>query len=256
MTATPDDAVHVREPGRWSVRDPAAHNRGVRRMFARIARVYDLMNHLLSLDRDRAWRRRLVDRLAPGTPLVLDLCAGTGDLGLAALRRGRARRVVAADFTPAMLRAGRRKGLGRAVPAVAADTQRLPFRDACADAVVVGFGVRNLADLRAGLAEMRRVLRPGGRLLVLDFFRDDPAARGPARGKPAWVRWLLDRLLPLAGRVVARDRDAYGYLAASMDRFVTPAELAALMREAGFTAIATERLTLGIAHIVDGEVAT
>lgn len=247
----------VHERGRDGVvQDPAAHDRVVRSMFARIARVYDFMNHALSFNRDRAWRRDLVRALDPGTDLLVDLCAGTGDLGLAALRGGRCRRVVAADFTPAMLAAGRGKGLGAQIPAVAADAQALPLRDGCADAVAVGFGVRNLADLRRGLAEMRRILRPGGRLLVLDFFRDDPAAAGEGRGAARPLRRGLDLALPLAGRLLGRDHAAYAYLAASRDRFVTPAEFAALLGEFGFRDILVRRQTLGIAHLIGGRLGT
>lgn len=256
MSAAPDlervpDRVHER--GRDGVvRDPAAHDRAVRAMFARIARVYDFMNHALSFNRDRAWRRDLVRALDPGTELLVDLCSGTGDLGLAALRGGRCRRVVAADFTPAMLAAGRGKGLGGEIPAVAADAQALPLRDGCADAVAVGFGVRNLADLRRGLAEMRRVLKPGGRLLVLDFFRDDPAAAGAGRGAARPLRRALDLALPAAGRLLGRDRAAYAYLADSRDRFVTPAEFAALLDEFGFRDVLMRRQTFGIAHLIGG----
>ena len=235
------------------VGDPAAHDRAVRGMFGRIARVYDFMNHALSFSRDKAWRRHTVARLAPGTGDLLDLCAGTGDLGLAALAAGRCRRAVAADFTHAMLAAGAGKGVGTLVPAVTADTQRLPLRDACFDAVTVGFGVRNLADLRLGLTEMRRVLRPGGRLLVLDFFRRDPSAAGESRGAPAAVQWWLDATVPLAGRLLGRDRDAYAYLTASMDRFVTPDEFAALLAELGFADVFVERQTCGIAHLIGGD---
>ena len=234
------------------VGDPVAHDRAVRDMFSRISRVYDPMNHVLSFDRDRAWRRRLVAHLDADTRVLLDLCAGTGDLALEALRAGRCRRAVAADFCPDMMVAGRAKGLIDRVPALGADAARLPLRDGCVDAVAVGFGVRNWADLRRGLDECARVLRPGGRLLVLDFFRDDPAAAGDSRGKPAPLRWWLDRAVPAAGRLLGRDRAAYTYLTESMERFVTPDGLVALLGAAGFTDAFVERLTFGIAHLVGG----
>jgi len=224
----------------------------VRGMFARISRVYDFMNHFLSLNRDRAWRRDLVAGLDADTWELLDLCAGTGDLGLEARAAGRCREVFALDFTHAMLCAGAGKGLARpgGVPAVTADAQELPLQNSCADAAVVGFGIRNLGDLRRGVAEVKRVLRPGGQFLVLEFFRDDPRAVGEARGAPGPIRWLLNTALPFLGRLVGRDGSAYGYLAVSMSRFLTPEEYAALLREHGFVEVSIRRLTFGIAHIV------
>jgi len=252
----PRASIHERDRADWTVADPRAHDRTVRGMFARIARVYDFMNHLLSFNRDKAWRRALVSRLDADTWELLDLCAGTGDLGLEALRAGRCREVIAADFTHAMLVAGAGKGLARpgGVPAVTSDAQALPLRDACVDAVVVGFGVRNVADLRRCLREVRRVLRPGGQFHVVEFFRDDPAARGEARGPAAPVRWFLNRTLPLMGRLAGNDESAYGYLAVSMQRFLTPREYAALLEEHGFGEVTIDRMTLGIAHVVGGRV--
>ncbi len=253
----PRASMHERDRSAWTVADPGAHDRTVRGMFSRIAGVYDFMNHFLSLNRDKAWRRRLVANLDRDTWELLDLCAGTGDLGLEALRAGRCREVVAADFTHAMLAAGASKGLARpgGVPAVTADAQDLPLRDACVDAVVVGFGVRNIADLKRGLTEARRVLRPGGQLYVVEFFRDDPHADGEARGPRGPVRWMLNTALPFLGRAVGRDGSAYGYLAVSMQRFLTPTEYAALLGELGFTDVTIERMTFGIAHVVGGRLA-
>ena len=245
-------SVHERSTGDWTVADPAAHDRRVRGMFARIAGVYDFMNHFLSFNRDKAWRREVVRRLDADTDLLLDLFAGTGDLGRAALDGGRARRVVAADFCTEMLRAGGGKGLGGELPAVTADAQRLPLRDGCVDALSAGFGVRNLGDLKRGVAEARRVLRPDGRLLVLDFFRADPGAEGEARGVPPLVRWYLDTIVPLLGRAFGDRHAAYTYLPASMGRFVTPREFAGLLDDAGFDEIFIARQTLGIAHIIGG----
>ncbi len=240
----------------------AGRARAVRDMFGRIAAVYDRMNHLLSLNLDRRWRRRLAERLDEDAWEVLDLCAGTGDLSLDILAAGRGRLVLGADFCRPMLAraaakarrpaAGASPAIPRRLALLAADALALPLPDGAVDAVTVGFGVRNLADLQGGLAEMTRVLRPGGQLLVLDFFRDDPDATGPWRGAPPAVRRLLDALLPPAGRLLARAGPAYAYLARSVAVFVTPSHLAGLLREAGYEEIFAERETLGVAHLVGG----
>jgi ubiquinone/menaquinone biosynthesis methyltransferase len=183
---------------------------------------------------------------------LLDLCAGTGDLGLACLAAGRARSVLAVDFVPEMLRGiGGKRGAERVAP-IAGDGLRLPLPDASVDAVVAGFGVRNLADPAAGAREMTRVLRPGGQVLVLEFFRADAAARGSARGPAAPVRWLLGRALPALGRTLARDEAAYAYLPGSMDRFLSVPEYLDVLRAAGLEDLVAERLTLGVAHLVGG----
>jgi demethylmenaquinone methyltransferase/2-methoxy-6-polyprenyl-1,4-benzoquinol methylase len=244
--------VHGRRRDTWAVRDPDLHAREVRGMFARIAGVYDLMNHLLSLNLDRRWRRRVAARLDGDCWEVLDLCAGTGDLALACRAAGRGRELLAADFCAGMLRRARDKRDGGKLRLVAADALRLPLAACSVDAVVIGFGVRNFADVRRGLAEITRVLRPAGQLLVLDFFRDDPGAAEAWRGKPAAVRGALDWLVPLAGRLVGRDGAAYRYLRDSMAEFLTPAEFADLLRDAGYVEIFAERQTLGIAHLIGG----
>lgn len=250
MTRLPE--IHDRDAATGRVQDADAHARAVRNMFTRISGVYDRMNGLLSASLDRRWRRRLAARLDPDTATLLDLCAGTGDLGLACLGLGRARTVLAVDFVPQMLvRIGAKRGADAVWP-VAGDGLALPLPDACVDAVVVGFGVRNLADPAAGVREMLRVVRPGGQVLVLEFFRADPEAGGPARGPAAPVRRLLAALLPIAGRLAARDEAAYAYLPGSMDRFLSAAQYAALLQREGGREVFVERLTLGIAHLIGG----
>ena len=252
--------IHDRSRDTWTVRDPKAHARSVRGMFARIAGVYDFMNHLLSLNLDRRWRRRLVGCIDADAWEVLDLCAGTGDLAVACLRAGRGRLLLVSDFCPEMLERGRGKGLGtplrgrdgidRSSLLLAADAHTLPLRDVSCDAVMVAFGVRNLADVRGGLLEMARVLRPGGQLLVLEFFRADPAATGERRGPSTLLRWWLAATLPLFGRLFADDGSAYGYLPASMGRFLSVSEFAALLAECGLADVEVERQSLGVAHLV------
>jgi demethylmenaquinone methyltransferase/2-methoxy-6-polyprenyl-1,4-benzoquinol methylase len=244
--------IHGRQAGSWAVRDTEAHGREVRSMFARISGVYDFMNHLLSLNRDKAWRRNVAARLDHDVWEVLDVCSGTGDLALECRRQGKGRAWIAADFCPEMLVGSRGKpGSAQLVPA-AADAMNLPFRARSVDAVTVGFGVRNFADVRRGLEEIVRVLRPGGQLVVLEFYRDDPQGSGEARGVPGLIRFGLNTVIPLLGKIVGGDRSAYSYLPHSMGEFLTPEEFRNLLAEFGFRETFIERQTFGIAHIVGG----
>jgi len=224
--------------------------RYVRGMFASIAPRYDLLNHLLSMNIDRRWRRKAVDRLdwerAPGG-LYLDACAGTLDLAVELERRDAfSGRVVGADFTLPMLQGGQRKVDGRAVDPLCADTLHLPFPDATFHGATVGFGVRNLADLDAGLRELARVLKPGARLVILEF--TTPRWQ-PLRG--LYLTYFR-RILPLVGRLVSKHSDAYSYLPASVLAFPEPPELAERMDRAGFETLEWTRLTGGIVAIHSG----
>jgi len=221
----------------------------VRAMFNRVAPRYDFLNHLLSFNQDRRWRARTVRRLAevlrrPGAR-VLDLCCGTGDL-LAALQGNCRRPVLGCDFSPAMLTEARRKNPGCAL--VEADALRLPLADGSLDLVTIAFGFRNLADYRAGLAEIRRVLRPGGALAILEFSQPP---------HPLWAA-LYDFysrcLLPLIGGLISGDASAYRYLPASVRRFPSPAGLAEEMRAAGFAEVTCELLSGGIVAVHLGRV--
>jgi len=217
----------------------------VRSMFGSIAGRYDLLNHLLSANRDRAWRRRAVELLPDeSTAKVLDLCGGTGDLTVEMLRRGRAGWVACCDFTHAMLtradRKFRRRGLAGRSCVLEADALRLPFADGAFDAVTVAFGVRNLVDLDAGLREMARVLRPGGTLVVLEF----STPSGPVLSR--LYRWYLHRWLPRFGDTVSGESGPYGYLARTIAGFPDPASLAGRIRDAGFAGCEWTTATGGI----------
>jgi demethylmenaquinone methyltransferase / 2-methoxy-6-polyprenyl-1,4-benzoquinol methylase len=226
---------------------PSDKRRYVREMFTAIAPRYDLLNHLLSLNVDRGWRRRAVNRLVweeRAGGVFLDACAGTLDLAAElANRRGFSGRVVGADFAPAMLRRGAGKARQGGVRAVAADALALPFADATFDGVTVGFGVRNLADLDAGLGELRRVLREGRRAVILDFTTPPWA--------PLRKLYLLyfRRVLPLLGGAISGHPEAYAYLPASVEAFPAPAAMAARMGAAGFRHCGFDLLTGGIAAI-------
>ena len=229
--------------------EKAAH---VRRMFSSIAPRYDLLNHVLSLNIDRLWRRRAVNRLgwerAPeGT--YLDNCAGTLDLSVELAKRPAFRgRVVGSDFTYAMLENGVRAGktAGGSIGPACADALALPYPDASFDGATVGFGVRNLADLDAGLREMARVLRPGARLVVLEF--TTPGWQ-PFRG--LYFFYFL-KVLPLVGRMVSKHSSAYSYLPESVMNFPEPPELARRMEAAGFGSVRWESLSGGIAALHHG----
>ena len=213
---------------------------GVRAMFDRIAPVYDAMNRAMTLGLDQRWRRATVSAaVAPGNK-VLDACCGTGDLALAAVRAGG--RVTGSDFSERMLDRARRKST--AVEWVLGDVTALPFADAGFDAATVGFGVRNLQDLELGLAELRRVLRPGGRLGVLEITRP--------RGLLApFYRLWFDGLVPLLGKLLPGG-SAYTYLPASVRRFPGPEELAELLRAAGFSDVDYRLFAGGIVALHTG----
>lgn len=233
--------------------DPAAPKAGaeretqVRRIFSEIAPRYDLLNHVLSLNIDRAWRRKAVDRLgwerAPdGT--FLDACAGTFDLSLELARRpGFAGRVVGSDFAAPMLVQGSDKLGATSVRPLCADSLRLPFADDTFDGATVGFGVRNLSDLAAGLRELHRVLRPGSRLVVLEF------TTPPNAVVRAGYHFYFRRILPVVGRIVSGHPWAYTYLPESVKSFPGPDRLQEMFGEAGFQDTGYRLVTFGIAAV-------
>lgn len=217
----------------------------VREMFAEIAPRYDLLNHLLSLNIDKRWRRRAVTDLgwerAPGGR-YLDLCAGTLDLSAElATRPGFTGTVVGADFVLPMLVRGRGKA-DRVAP-LNADALELPFPDAAFDGATVGFGVRNLVDLDAGLREASRILKPGARLVILEF---TTPPRQPMRGLYAFY---FRRILPTIGRLVSKHKTAYTWLPESVLAFPEPEGLAERMRRAGFGAVRYRLLMGGICAV-------
>lgn len=224
--------------------EKAAH---VRRMFSAIAPRYDLLNHLLSLNIDRRWRRIAVDALGwedrpAGT--YLDNCAGTLDLSVElATRPAFTGRVIGSDFAFAMLLGGEKKRASRPITAICADALALPYRDEMFDGATVGFGVRNLADLDGGLREMARVLKRGSRLVILEF--TTPVWQ-PFR---ALYFFYFLRVLPLIGKLVSSHGSAYSYLPQSVLRFPEPPELARRLVEAGFHTVSWRRLTGGIVAI-------
>ncbi len=209
-------------------------------MFDAIARVYDPMNRILTAGLDGRWRRRTAEAVVRAGDRVLDACCGTGDLALADERVGGT--VTGLDFSERMLERARRKSTS--VEWVQADALALPFPDGSFDAVTVGFGVRNIVDLEGGLAELRRVLRPGGRLGVLDI----TTPRGVLR--PFYRVWF-DRIVPLLGKVLPGGT-AYTYLPASVRRFPEAEELAALVRAAGFDQVGYRRFAGGIVALHTG----
>ncbi len=219
----------------------------VRTLFSEIAHRYDVLNHVLSLNIDRRWRRRAVAALgwerAPGGS-YLDACAGTLDLALElAARPGFRGRVAAADFALPMLVRGLPK-IGRApVAPVCGDAQRLPFAGESFAGATVGFGVRNLSNLQAGFEELHRVLRPEGRLVILEF------AVPPGRLLRAAYMAYFNHVLPLVGRLVSGHPWAYAYLPASVRGFPAPEELADLLRRAGFAEAVWFPVSGGIAAI-------
>jgi demethylmenaquinone methyltransferase/2-methoxy-6-polyprenyl-1,4-benzoquinol methylase len=234
--ATPEGARDEREAARW-----------VRGMFGRVAHRYDLANHLLSGNIDRWWRAHTVRRvrhvLERPDARVLDICCGTGDLLLGISKRAAPQAcILGSDFCHPMLVAARGK-IARRQARVAlfeSDALKLPLRDASLDLLTVAFGFRNLANYQAGLAEIRRVLKPGGMAAILEF------SQPPNRAFAAVYNFYARRILPAIGGLLSGSRDAYVYLPESVRKFPSAAALAESMGAAGFAEVRYEYLTAGI----------
>lgn len=224
-----------------------AKARYVSGMFSRIARRYDLMNVIMSFGQDAMWRRYTVRqaRARPGG-IALDVATGTGRIAAELARVGA--RAVGIDFALGMMFQGRRDGVGREgdVLFVGADALNLPFADDTFDCVTTGFAMRNVSDIGGAFREMRRVVKPGGRVVCLEV------------GRPRWrvARFFhaiyTGKIVPLLGRLVARDADAYSYLPGSMRRFPPPEELARIMRGAGLRNVRYKQLTFGAVAVHTG----
>jgi demethylmenaquinone methyltransferase/2-methoxy-6-polyprenyl-1,4-benzoquinol methylase len=230
-----------------SLPPPENKARSVRQMFGAIAPRYDLLNHLLSLNRDRAWRTHAVNRLLAGSPAdgrFLDACAGTLDLAVELASRPSFRGLVlATDFSLPMLRAGLEKRRQLHIQVCCSDALQQPVADASFDGAMVAFGVRNLASLSTGLVELARVLKPGARLVILEF---TTPSQQPFR---ALYLLYFRRILPLVGRFLSGHSSAYSYLPASVLEFPAPHGLAEQLTRAGFRAVHWTTLTLGIVSV-------
>lgn len=214
----------------------------VRSMFDRIAPRYDLLNRVMSFQIDQAWRRRLLRELAPKAgEAMLDLCAGTMDVAQLARRKVPGLRVLGADFSLQMLRRGVEK---TGLPASQADAMALPFHGARFDLATVTFGMRNLERYEVGLAELARVLKPGGRLGVLEFFRPESA------GTRAVHVAINKVMVPVMGRMLSPDPDAYRYLVKSMERFASRPEFEEAARRSGFVDVRGATLFPGMCGLV------
>jgi len=212
-------------------------------MFSRLARRYDVVNDVMSFGMHRRWKRQSVALALAGRrrARLLDLCCGTGDMAFYAERRDPALRVVGLDFTLPMLAVARRRGPGRgsAVRLVQGDALRLPFPDGAFDAITVGYGLRNIADPPAAVMEMRRVLAPGGRVVVLDFGKpDNPVAAALYRG-------FLHTMMPAVGWLFHGDPQTYLYIPASLEKFAAQRGVQHMMRAAGLVDARYENRLLG-----------
>ena len=232
---TPPGAANEREAARW-----------VRDMFARVAGRYDLLNHLLSFNLDRYWRRRTVRRvrewLARPNARVLDICCGTGDLTLSLAAAAEGRRVFGSDFCHPMLVEARRKTMSRGARCALfeADALQLPMASGSLDLITVAFGLRNFANYQDGLREMCRVLKPGGAAAILEF------SQPPNRAFAALYGFYSRRVLPAIGGIVSGSRAAYQYLPESVRKFPGAEALSDRMHEAGFVEVSYQRMTGGI----------
>ena len=220
-------------------------------MFDRIAPSYDILNHLLSLGIDHLWRRRAVRELRKFAPKrVLDLATGTCDMAVAIAKGIEGVKVTGTDISTEMVEVGRvkvaKRGLSESIELGIADAENLPYGEGEFDAVTVGFGVRNFTNKEQGLREMRRVLRSGGVVEILELSRPKNKIFGPI------FRFYFHKVMPIVGGWISGDRAAYNYLPASVDKFPAPERFVEMMREAGLQECRAERLTLGVAYIYIG----
>jgi demethylmenaquinone methyltransferase/2-methoxy-6-polyprenyl-1,4-benzoquinol methylase len=220
-------------------------------MFSAISRRYDILNHVLSLNVDRGWRRALVDMSeVPEGGGVLDVATGTGDVAIEFAKRTGARAIMGLDRSSGMLAVARDKlrrlRFDGRVEIIEADALDIPFVDGWFDAVTIAFGLRNLPDYSAGVREMARVLKPGGRLLVLEFF---PSSVG---GFLRLYRLYLKTVLPVVGRTISGSKEAYDYLSSSISGFASHDEVRGLFDDAGLESVHRRGLTGGISFIYSG----
>lgn len=231
-----------------SSRAETEHARHVRQMFAAIAGRYDLLNHLLSGSMDKRWRRLVALRLAHSMPAaparILDVACGTGDLTLV-LSKATDAQVIGADFCRPMLEIAVRKAAPGAldIPFIEADAMKLPFSDRSFEGVTIAFGLRNLSNVEDGLKELFRILKPGGRVVVLEF------SRPVIPGFRTLFHLYFTKVLPILGGLVSGSRSAYEYLPDSVSRFPVQEQLAAILRQVGFEEVDYQNLTGGIAAL-------
>ena len=236
--------------------DPAEKPRLVRGVFDRVASRYDLMNDLMSAGVHRIWKDMTAARMNPQPgEVIIDCAGGTGDMALRYARLARAAqvrrggedaRILVVDYNAEMIDAGRARGGAPEITWTVGDAQALPLPDDCADAYSIAFGIRNVTDISAALREARRVLKPGGRFLCLEFSRPvTEALRG------AYDAYSF-KVIPAIGGLVAKDRDSYQYLVESIRRFPDQEAFAQLMREAGFAKVSVTNFTGGVAALHQG----
>jgi demethylmenaquinone methyltransferase / 2-methoxy-6-polyprenyl-1,4-benzoquinol methylase len=235
-----------------SVKPPDKTPARIANMFDAIAPRYDLLNHVLSAGMDRGWRNRAIDALSlPDNARVLDVCSGTGDLAIAAVGRRPGATVIGVDFAAEMLRRGlakvRAAALDGRIRLVRGDAARIPVGDATCDAATIGFGIRNVAEPHRALTEIARILKPGGRLAILEFGQP----RIP--GIRTLYAWYFRYLLPRVGRLVSKHESAYSYLPASVGTFPPPSEFAKTLAATGFSHVQAVPLTFGIVYLFVAE---
>ena len=221
-------------------------------MFDNIAPKYDLLNHTLSVNIDRIWRRRVVNEVRRAKPRrILDVATGTGDLAIAMARRIRDVQVLGVDLSEQMLVVAHRKvearGLDNRIVLDRGDAEHLAVADASVDVATVAFGVRNFGDLAAGLRELARTIKPGGKVVILEF------SRPRNRAFRALYEFYSYKILPRIGGLVSRDKRAYEYLPASVGEFPAPEAFLKMMGEAGFSKCRARSQSFGIAQIYIGE---